>query len=126
MVQNLSENAIIIDAGKGTMEVEAIRMAEKKNLKVYRLDISAALAGMIETQIVMEDIVKIKIGRRKFNSVSIVSGGLLGKEGDIVVDNIANPEVVFGIANGEGDFVRNLSEFQYRKLKGIKEIISRQ
>jgi len=126
MIQNLSDNAIIIDAGKGTLEVEAIRMAAKKNLPVYRLDITAALAGVIETQLMMEDIVEIKMGRRKLNGETIVAGGLFGEKGDIVVDSIANPEVVFGIANGEGDFVRNLSEFQYSKLKGIKEIISRQ
>jgi len=126
MVQDLAESALIIDVGKGTMEIDAIIMASKKNISVFRLDISAALAGVIEAQLVMEDIVKRKMGSRKLNSETIVAGGVFGKAGDIVVDNITKPEVVYGIANGKGDFVRNLSEFQYRKLKGIKEIISRQ
>ena len=126
MVQDLAESALIIDVGKGTMEIDAIIMASKKNISVFRLDISAALAGVIEAQLVMDDIVKRKMGSRKLNGETIVAGGVFGKAGDIVVDNITKPEVVYGIANGKGDFVRNLSEFQYRKLKGIKEIISRQ
>ena len=41
MVQSLAKNAIIIDAGKGTLTVEAIKTAEKMDIPIYRLDITA-------------------------------------------------------------------------------------
>ena len=49
-----ADNAIIIDAGKGTVTLDALITAEKRNLPIYRLDIQASLAGMIETQLIMD------------------------------------------------------------------------
>ena len=74
--------------------------------------------------IIQRDIVEIKMGRRKLNGETIVAGGLFGEKGDIVVDNIANPEVVFGIANGKGDFVRNLLANQSRRIKRLQSFIA--
>jgi hypothetical protein len=125
MVQNLSESALIIDAGKGTLEIDAIKLALKKNLAVYRLDISVALAGVVETLLEMENVAESKMGRRRHNGEHLVAGGLFGKIGDIVVDNIVKPEVIYGIANGEGDFIRNFSGGQNKKIENMKGEISK-
>ncbi|WP_156887251.1 hypothetical protein [Nocardioides sp. CF8] len=41
-------------------------------------------------------------GRREFRGVEIVAGGLLGNRGDLVVDQMLNPTLLIGIANGTG------------------------
>ena len=42
-----------------------------------------------------------------------ISRGLIGVKGDIVVDNINNPKIIYGICNGNGGFEKNkdLSKF---------------
>ena len=39
-----------------------------------------------------------------------MSGGLLGKKGEMIVDNVWNPTIVYEISDGIGDFIRSLSE----------------
>ena len=43
--------------------------------------------------------------------------GFLGGYGDIILDNIQKPKKIFGVCDGRGDFLRNLSEKQKNKIK---------
>ena len=123
IINKLKESAIVIDVGKGTLTKEGLLAAEKRGLNIYRLDITAALFGMLETQLEMECIIEENMGRLKFNGENIASGGLLGRKDEIIVDSIHNPSIVYGISNGRGDFIRILSPKQIERLKNIKDFI---
>lgn len=124
IVRNLAPGAMIIDVGKGTLDRKAIEVAEELGISIYRLDITAAFEGLVAKLWAIENIVEKRLGRRSFNGSTIVSGGLLGYEGEIIVDNIHNPHVVYGMANGSGDFIRELTEEQEMELKKIEEAIN--
>lgn len=119
MVEQLASNAIIIDAGKGTVAADAIELAQSRNISVYRLDVGAALVGMVEAQLEIEKIFKNKIGRAQFKGETIIAGGLMGSYGEIVVDSVAVPSVVYGMANGKGDFIRKLSKEQIKRMQEL-------
>jgi len=53
----------------------------------------------------------------------LVSGGLLGKKGEIIVDNVWQPKAIYGIADGKGDFIRKLSDEETERLNKLKKII---
>jgi len=125
IINKLKESAIVIDVGKGTLTKEGLLAAEKRGLNIYRLDITASLFGMLETQLEMECIVEEKMGRLKFNGENIVSGGLLGRKDEIIVDSIDKPSIIYGIANGRGDFIRDLSPKQIDRLKKIDNFIKK-
>lgn len=124
IVRGLMPEAMIIDVGKGTLDMEAIATAEELGISIYRLDITAAFEGLVAKLWAIENIVEKRLGRRSFNGSTIVSGGLLGYTGEIIVDNIHNPQVVYGMANGKGDFIRDLTESQAAELKGVEEAIN--
>ena len=124
MVENLANNALVVDGGKGALFSEAIETADQLGLEVYRLDVSAAFEGMISSFFATENIVKNCMGRRLLNGVFIVAGGLLAKKGDIVVDNINNPKVIYGIGNGQGDFIRDALEDCSEKIEKVKKSIN--
>ncbi len=124
MIKSLVPNALVIDVGKGTLHSAAIRTAERLKIEIYRLDVSAAFEGMISSLFAMENLVKKRMGRRLFNSTPIVSGGLLGRKDEVVVDNVHNFTMIYGIADGKGDFVRNLSEKQLRGMRKIQRAIN--
>ena len=117
MVCRLSDKPIIIDVGKGSLFPDAIKEAEKLKIDIYRLDVSAAFEGMIHKLWCLENTFAKKMGRRFFCGESLVSGGFMGRNNEIVVDDVHNPTILYGIANGNGDFVRELSEKQLERLK---------
>jgi len=123
MVENLTEGAVIIDVGKGSLYPEAIEEARVRNISLYRLDISAAFEGLIHHLWAAENSFEKKIGSRKLNEELLVSGGLLGKKGEIIVDNVWQPKAIYGIADGKGDFIRKLSDEETERLNKLKKII---
>ncbi len=123
IIKNLASGALVVDGGKGTLYSTAIKTAAKLNIKIYRLDISAAFEGMINNLFVTERIVKKRMGRRLFNDAPIVSGGLLGRKDEIVVDNVYDPKIIYGVADGKGDFIRRPSKRQLMSIKKIQRTI---
>ena len=125
LVRRVADNAIIIDVGKGALTSGAIKYALDNNIDVFRLDVTAAISGMIQTQWAMEEIIAHKMGRREFNGEKLVAGGLLGMKDEVVVDNISNPKEVYGISNGKGDFLRTINDDQKERLQRLEEILCR-
>ena len=58
MIKLIKNTAIIIDAGKGTLKNNAVKYAKKRNIKIFRTDITASLAGLINKSLEMEKIIK--------------------------------------------------------------------
>jgi hypothetical protein len=70
-----------------------------------------------------ERIVQSVMGRALFNGIPVVSGGLLAQSDEVVVDSIADPQAAFGLADGLGDFVRELDEIQAQRLQAVRNYI---
>ena len=120
MVNNLKNTAIIIDAGKGTLDKKAYEIAYKRNIKIFRTDVTASLSGLIEKSIVMEKIVEKKFNIKRKKGYRLVSQGLLGRNNDIVVDDVDKPTIIYGISNGKGDFIRNIKLNKRNLINKIK------
>ena len=123
MLRGLNKNAIILDVGKGSLKSQALEYALENKIDIYRIDVTAAISGMIETQWMVQNIIENKMGRRKYKGERLVAGGLLGMKGEIIVDNISNPKVIYGIADGKGDFIRLTSNDQKRTLQRLEKIL---
>jgi hypothetical protein len=124
IIENLNDNAIIIDAGKGTISKNAFSIAEKRKMTIYRLDISASLSGLVESQLKIENIINKKMGRSSLLNEDIISGGLFARENEIVVDDINNPKIVYGLSNGKGEFFQNLLPEQSKRIEKLKKHLS--
>ncbi len=125
MINVLSPGAILLDGGKGCCDAEAISLAQEKNIPIYRADIRAGFEGHMAMALETERIVQHTLGRTKFDGISVVSGGLLAYLNEVVVDSIEDPYSVFGLANGLGDFVRDLDANQIQSLTIVRNYIIR-
>jgi hypothetical protein len=125
MAKSLAPGAIIVEAGKGTFFPKAFKTAYERGIAVYRLDVNAAFQGLISKLSAIEQTVKHGLGRCNFCGVSIVSGGLMGEAGEVVVDNINNPKLVYGIADGKGDFIRRSKGRYAKRIKRVQELIEK-
>ncbi len=118
--------SLLLDVGKGSISKNAITKSSQFGKEVYRIDVSAALEGQLLTLIRSDEIVNGKLGRKTINGVSMVSGGFLGRKGDVVVDDINNPKNIIGIADGKGDFIRNPDKEHLKMLDILKKNIGLQ
>lgn len=124
IIANISENAFIIDVGKGTLDNEAVKIAEERNISVYRLDVTAAIEGLLTALYISEYIAENVMGRRKIGGVSVVSGGLFAQKNELVVDNVWDPKYIYGIADGVGDFIRKMTNEQKKLIMKFKSDIN--
>jgi len=125
MIQSMQPDGIVIDVGKGSVFKDAVRQSIKHNIPIFRSDISSAIDGVISTIQRNKQIIEKEIGRREIKkNIFIVSGGQLGEDGDLVVDNYVQPRQIFGIADGMGDLKQNLSKKDKENIKKVKGVIS--
>ena len=61
-----------------------------------------------------------KFEKKIILGANILSAGLLGNYGDIIVDNLRNTNFVYGISNGKGDFIRKLNNKQKNFLEKLR------
>ena len=119
---DLSTAPILIDVGKGCF---ADSIAKGDSYSIYRIDVSMVqkhvFAGLLETN---QHYGK-SLGRRtiKNHDINLVSLGLLGKYGEIIVDDIVKPTTIIGIANGKGSLMKNTGVFA-KALKKLKSLYS--
>lgn len=107
MITSLGQDALVIDGGVGTITEEAIGMAKRKGLSLFRLDIRLAFPFIIDSILSTEHFLKYIAGSRSKDGVTYVAGGVIGGKGDIVVDCITDPQIVIGVADGKGGILRS-------------------
>ena len=120
-LDKLKKNVILLDIGKGMFEKNTLNNLIKNNFKVYRLDVSSSLDMEVENSEIFKLIEKREYNTRKVDKFTLVSNGLLGQKSDIIVDNVQNPKIIFGLCDGKGDFI-NLSR---KRKKSILRTLSK-
>jgi hypothetical protein len=123
IIDTLSDDSLIIDIGKGSIEKKAIKKAISRSIEVYRLSVESALEGMVVSLISTHDVLSSRTGRGIYHKIPIVSGGLLAHKNEIVVDDYRNPKLIYGVGNGEGDFIRSPEKEIKDKLKILENLI---
>ena len=92
----------VFDAKINSVEEDCIDYLNNQDIKLIRPDMRSAIAGEILHQISNFSMVRNDLGRSKIEGYNVVSGGLVGKRGEIVVDSISGPTRVIGVAQGNG------------------------
>ena len=124
-VSKMKELGIIIDIGKGSIYKEAIEYAISNKIDVIRADIRAGFFGTISTIFETKNLLENIMGSKAINGIQIASGGIMAKEGTVIVDNYKSPKKIIGISNGCGDFKRTLSDDEKNNLEKLKWIMSK-
>ncbi len=124
-----NEGALAIDGGIGNFKKSFIRRALTEGYNIIRLDvrISNDVLNGIDQSFNSTFFTEIK-GERTLNTVHIVSGGIIGQNGDIIVDRIVKPQRVIGAANGIGGVKRKeeLTHEDIEKIRLVNEAIKEQ
>jgi len=125
MILQMKSNGLIIDGGLGTIEKKAIIIAKKRKINIIRIDVRpsfiASLALAFETKNFFENY----FGRTKIKKINIISGGIYGEFGDVVVDSVKKPTQIIGVSNGMGGIMeKNESKEFIKKIESVNKWIS--
>lgn len=114
---------ILIDVGKGCFADSVVR---KGDYSIYRIDVSMVqkhlFAALLETN---RHYSGKTLGRRTIreHGLKLVSLGLLGKRGEIVVDDIEKPTTIIGVADGKGSLIKHTGKYA-KALKKLRSLYS--
>ena len=123
IVKSIKKGSIIIDLGKNNITSDAIAYAVENNIEIYRTDVSSALEGFIYEVLKMQDILMNSYGQKDLSFCNIVGGGYFGKKGDLVVDDINSPTLIYGVSEGNGSLKKELNVVDDEKIRKLKEEI---
>ncbi len=120
----LSEDSLVIDGGINNFKSAFIKGALEKGITCYRLDVRIAfLYYLLFLSNEVESFFTHVMGRIEYqdNGYHLVSGGIIGNIGDIIVDKVMEPTQIVGIADGLGGVKSESHYSQEEKIK-ITEI----
>ena len=121
-VKKLNSKVKIIDIGKGIIDKNALHLLLKKSIQVYRLDVTPGYDGHLENIYSTLKINDTKLKKlRKLKNFKLVKRGILSKENSIIVDDVNNPKIVYGISDGRGGFKKVSSKKISRIKKNLKK-----
>ncbi|MFC1701434.1 hypothetical protein ACFL1J_01620 [Pseudomonadota bacterium] len=114
---------LIYDLMSGVLNTDVVQAALANGTEVIRLDGCAALAGEVIGLLDAQKLADQVMGRGVIDTVSVVAGGVWGRDGDVVVDSISGPTQAIGIADGNGGIKTRLYEADVRLLESVKNSI---
>ncbi len=118
-VTKINDKKLFIDLGKGTFSKNCIKTLLKKKNNIFRLDTTSSYFSYMDNIIYTESVYKKDTYFNKINNYNFVSQGILGKKGDVIVDDVKKPKKILGICAGDG----TLKKFSFsEKKKLIKKI----
>lgn len=119
----LKKDVFLIDIGKGMLSPNSVKLLNKLSIDIHRLDVTPSLNMLLESSNTFKNFEeKKKYLVRKINNYRLISPGLLGQKFDVIVDDVSNPNFIYGVCDGLGDFIRINKK---QKLIITKEISSK-
>ncbi|BDG37648.1 NAD(P)-dependent oxidoreductase [Saccharococcus caldoxylosilyticus] len=122
----LKKDGTVIDGGINNFSKDFIEVALNNGVSFIRLDTRIAfhyalMSLNLETFHFFDNV----FGTREIEQIRCVAGGILGKQGDVIVDQIKHPTQVIGVANGLGGVKHEceLTDEERRKSSTIREYI---
>ncbi len=118
---NNNKKQIILDVGKGVFGDKIFNHLSNKGKLIFRIDIESMLSSFVDSTIETESFFKSNF-IKSYNNFNLVKKGVLGKRGDIIVDNVDSPKKIIGICGAGGELMNsNYKKINYLKSKIIKK-----
>ena len=120
-IRKILKNPLIIDVGKGVFSRYDLNQLKKWNISVFRLDIENSLSSFLDTSVDTENFFETRFFNIK-KKLKLVKKGILGNNGDIIVDDVIKPKRIIGVCGSDG-LLKNISLKKIELLK--KQILNK-
>jgi fructose-specific phosphotransferase system component IIB len=121
-VKGVGKKTLLIDIGKGNFSQEATRYLIQNKINIFRLDVTSSYFSYLDNLIYTEIIYDKKNYIFKKNTINFVSQGVVGQKNDIIVDDVNNPKLIYGICDGKGNFIQKNNFQRSQEIKKIYKL----
>lgn len=111
----------IYDLGLNNFTEDYIVSMRHTDVSIFRYDNRAGISSVLLNLLETEYLIKYNMGEVKIGNINVISGGVMGGNGAVVVDNAYNPQFVVGVANGTG-LIKTNSELTSQNIDDINTI----
>lgn len=122
------KDSLIIDVGINNFSKNFIQSLLKHKINIVRLDTRIAFPyQMLSSHEYTQKFFKEILGQTIIDGVLVASGGYIGTEGTIIVDNIKQPNQIIGVADGRGGVKKSeqLTESDRNGIRKLQQTISK-
>ena len=120
----LPNGRIAYDVGIGNFSADAIQSLRDSSYRIYRHDNRAGISTLVTRLLETDYLINYVMGEVTLGKVNVVAGGIMGRDGAVIVDNINSPSYVVGVADGIGHLKNEpLSEQEQNNLVFIKKML---
>ena len=124
LCKKLPDAGIAYDVGIGNFSAEAVRFLRDSNYRIYRHDNRAGISTLVTRLLETDYLINHVMGEVTLGNVNVAAGGIMGRDGTVIVDNINSPSYVVGVADGIGHLKNEpLSEQEKKALHFIQEML---
>lgn len=121
----INRETLLIDVGINNFRVDFIKNLLINGNEILRLDTRIALPyQMIKQNNYTQNFFTNVIGEKEVKGIIMVAGGIIGKEGSVIVDQINQPTQIIGIADGSGGVKKNETSEERKRIETITKYIS--
>ena len=114
----LAQAALVVDVGIDNLDAAFIAEAQERGHTCLRLDTRAAPYPVAPQH---SHFFEVVLGRADVQGLRVVAGGVIGRLGEIVVDQVVGPTRVIGVANGTGGLIPS-TEWSSDHRKGVETV----
>ena len=118
-MQSAKPAAPLIDVGKGCFAQE---VTEDPSRIVYRVDVSIVQKQAFLALMHTKNHYSKELGRRSVSGATLVSAGIFGRKGEVIVDDIEHPTQIIGISAGDGTLEPSSDEV-LKKISDLKSVL---
>lgn len=97
-----------IDVGKGCLSENQLNDLNKKGNSCIRLDVGESFLDYLQKDLNNLSKTYNKPSSKVIHNQRFISRGFIGSNDDVVVDNINNPKIIYGVCDGFGGFQKNI------------------
>lgn len=112
-LEYLGEKTALYATKPGAFADAFLQRAATCGLNVYRIDSRVGFAAELNMAVGTSRLID-SAGVTEIDSIPVVSGGMIGVKGSIIVDSRINPATVIGVADGTGGLLAPEEESLYR------------
>ncbi|MGJ3237471.1 MAG: hypothetical protein ACFE0Q_02080 [Anaerolineae bacterium] len=117
--RHVQADSYLIDAGVGSIVPDGLKVVYERGAFPVRVNIWPTLAGALTAAHIGA---QAHPSRGTLSGVTVVSGGAIGEEGDVVVDDVVHPTRVIGVADGSGGLLRPNQDYRQQVRQVIEAI----
>ena len=125
LICKLPNDTIIIDATTEGFSAGLYNYLHRNIIKILKPEMRPLLSTQMLLLEKFEDHISTTMGSLVSGGYRFISGGIVGRHGDIVVDSVRTPKRIIGMADGKGKLVRpsELTQKDIIKMQKAESIL---